>query len=1289
MSKTKLGFLKQFLSIALCVLLLIGIFPVSAFAAGGALGYDRNGTQYTYTIGYMYSGSQGGINRRQIMSEPNNYTTITCPVCGDGGYGTVLAENLYMPCYAYDVPSTGGDMWIRYALVRHRHNNGQLADFNVYVPINVVMYSGCYYGYDTVNPSRSAISAPSGWQKTSARVTFSGGTDSGTSLPDWTATPGNYGSGIHHYEYSLDGGAWIGCPTNDPSVAITKGGETTVTARAVDGAGNASTDTVSAKVYVDNVAPNKPTISPSFGGWTNQNVTVTLKDNGDTYSGVNRTEVSTDGGAYSQYANAVTLSAHGIHTVAGRVVDNVGHISAVEQQKVYIDKVAPTISNVSQTPSENLTMTLNITASDADSGVKGYAVTSANSAPAASAFSTTMPTVNKNGTYYVWVLDNARNLSSCKEVKVTALDSVPPIVTTVETQRTWDAAQNWAKITATDDTSGVVKIGWATSEIGKVNWQNAESTYTFEFAENATYYAFAQDAAGNASAPIEFTINRIDKVNPIVDAADFDTAWTQEKNVTLIGVDKESGVGQYALTKTNAQPTVWQDGNTFSGITENGTYYAWVKDNVQRVSMPFAVRIDTIDRTKPEMDSIVHSSTDNAPEGRFAYSLFNVVDRPTLTARDEIGIKEIQYQFVADETEIVPDKWAVYSETEKPAMIAEFLGTVVGKAVDYAGNESDPIYAKFLFEETNPIASHILSDDGWTNGKVTITVTANDNFSGVRDITLPDGTVVEDDTATYTVNVCGVYDFAIRDNCGNVLNYPVTVKNIDLIAPELSHTLKPDTWTNDKVTIQLTAKDPAPEDGYAPSGVDFITLPDGTVVDGDKADFDVTENGWYEFTVTDKAGNSSDYRVEVKNLDHLAPKAEYTITPENWTNQTVTIKVSTTDPAPDDGYEPSGVKSIQLPDETVVEADSAEFVVKINGSYDFIVIDNAGNKITLTVPVKNIDLIKPTVDFHFAHSEGVSYPDYGEKPEYYNKDITLTASAKDDASGIDRYEYKVADGDWQTFTLEKPPVFTEEQAAMVIVRVGDIAGNVSEEKVRDFLLDKTPPTATHTLTADKSGKVTINFSADSSIAGTGSIVKPDGSVVYAVSETTYEVVKNGEYPFVVWDLCGNKTTYTVPVTQIAVPAKPQKPETPQPTPEVKPQPEPETSKPDTIVEPVPALEKTVQPRLTVMDLLLTLLTMVLAMLSLLRLRKKKHKEDDTENEEKQCSASGYGVWSVVFALLSVLLFFITQPLVWRFRFVDWWTVFFTILAIGNAILLFVSRKKDRCADESEEETVTE
>ena len=36
----------------------------------------------------------------------------------------------------------------------------------------------------------------------------------------------------------------------------------------------------------------------------------------------------------------------------------------------------------------------------------------------------------------------------------------------------------------------------------------------------------------------------------------------------------------------------------------------------------------------------------------------------------------------------------------------------------------------------------------------------------------------------------------------------------------------------------------------------------------------------------------------------------------------------------------------------------------------------------------------------------------------------------------------------------RPPKFTEEQIVPIVVRVWDIAGNVSEEKARDIVLDK-------------------------------------------------------------------------------------------------------------------------------------------------------------------------------------------------------------------------------------------
>ena len=106
----------------LALLLCMTLLASTAFAAGGALGADRNGAPYTYVIGYMYSGSSQTVNTREIFTSPNNYDIWLCPVCGrdplGNSQGTALSPNLYMPCYGYDIAAAGGDMSIRYALVR-------------------------------------------------------------------------------------------------------------------------------------------------------------------------------------------------------------------------------------------------------------------------------------------------------------------------------------------------------------------------------------------------------------------------------------------------------------------------------------------------------------------------------------------------------------------------------------------------------------------------------------------------------------------------------------------------------------------------------------------------------------------------------------------------------------------------------------------------------------------------------------------------------------------------------------------------------------------------------------------------------------------------------------------------------------------------------------------------------------------------------------------------------------------------------------------------------------------
>ena len=1307
----------SFLALLLCVTLLAS----TAFAAGGALGADRNGTQYTYVIGYMYSGSSQTVNTREIFTSPNNYDIWLCPVCGrdplGNSQGTALAADLYMPCYGYDIAAAGGDMSIRYALVRHRHNNGQLSDERVYIPVNVPMYAGCYYGYDLTEPSGVQASAPTGWQRDSAVVRFSGGTDTGTSLPDWSAAPGDYGSGIHHYEYSINGGAWTGCPVGDPTVTITAGGETTVTARVVDGAGNASGQTATAKVYIDPAPPNVPGITLSTEQWTNSTVTAAIKDNGDAHSGVARTEYSLDGGSWTAYSGVLSMADHGKHTVSARAIDNVGRISGTASKTALVDKVAPVISKVEQQPDRGHTeMTLAVTATDADSGVKGYAVTTEEKAPALDSFSADAPKVDHNGVYYIWAADKAGNISAAAKVDVTALDIVPPVVVKVETQRTWDATENWAKVTAQDDNSGVVAIGWAVPD-GVIQWADADSEATFTYTNNGSYNAYARDLAGNVSEPYPFIIDHIDKHSPVIDSVEWDKGWSQSKTITVKAHDTESGLGQYAVTRTADRPAEWQDSNVFANITENGTYYLWAKDNVQRVSAdadggdgdggegtpdpgPEEIVIDTIDRSRPVMDDILHSAADNAPAGMFGYPHFNEVDRPELLAHDladdgwtDSGIKAIYYQFAADEDSLEAD-WLTYDELDKPAMREEYFGNIYAKAEDNAGNVSDAIFAGFMFEQTESVAEKTLTPDHWTNGTVEIGLSTDDNLSGVRDITLPDGSIVDADTAKYTVDKNGVYNFSVRDYCGNILTYPVEVSNIDLLAPAADYEVIPGDWTNKPVTIRVTATDPEPEDGYAPSGVQSITLPDGTVVAGDTADFVADANGKYDFIITDNGGNTFTLHTGVNNIDYLAPEAEYTVTPDVWTNGPAAIHVTATDPKPEDGYAPSGVRSIRLPDGTVVEGDAADFTVSANGTYDFIITDNGGNTVTLHTEVGNVDTARPTVDFHFEPLDGggrTIITEYG-KTEYYNYGVGMNASADDVGSGIERYEYKVGDGKWMAFDPAEPPKFTEEQTVHTVVRVWDVAGNVSEEKARDIVLDKTPPTASHTLTPGRDGKVNINLGTDGSICGIQSITRPDGSVAYGVDTLVFEVDQNGDYDFFVWDRCGNLLKYTVPVDSFAAPVQPKpalsEPEEPKQEPEPEPAPEPE--EPETPVE-LPVQEDI--RALTLADLACTLLSILFAVLVWLRGKKEDDEDADEQAEHMDEEAEeneprGYTVQktvNAVLAVLSVALFFLTQPLVWRFRLVDWWTVLFVLLCGTALAMLIWKRKQENSTEEFDEE----
>ena len=117
--------------------------------------------------------------------------------------------------------------------------------------------------------------------------------------------------------------------------------------------------------------------------------------------------------------------------------------------------------------------------------------------------------------------------------------------------------------------------------------------------------------------------------------------------------------------------------------------------------------------------------------------------------------------------------------------------------------------------------------------------------------------------------------------------------------------------------------------------------------------------------------------------------------------------------------------------------------------------------------------------------------------------------------------------------------------------------------------------------------------------------------------------------------------------------------------------------------------------LTLADLACTLLSILLAILVWLH-GKKDGGEDASEQAErmdkeaKENEPRGHAVQktvNAVLAVLSVVLFFLTQPLVWRFRLVDWWTVLFVLLCGTALAMLIWKRREENDPEEIDEENM--
>ena len=150
-------------------------------------------------------------------------------------------------------------------------------------------------------------------------------------------------------------------------------------------------------------------------GWTNGNVVVTADMSKITIPSGARVQTSKDASQWED-GNSQTFSENGEMYV--RLYDGTNESNYAVAQVSKIDKTKPVINTVTSTQT-----TITIEATDEASGIIGYAVTTSNTEPTefttvtnTASLSTTISDLSVGTTYYVWVKDEAGNISAGKEI---------------------------------------------------------------------------------------------------------------------------------------------------------------------------------------------------------------------------------------------------------------------------------------------------------------------------------------------------------------------------------------------------------------------------------------------------------------------------------------------------------------------------------------------------------------------------------------------------------------------------------------------------------------------------------------------------------------------------------------------------------------------------------------------------------------------------------------------------------------------------------------------------------
>ena len=361
-------------------------------------------------------------------------------------------------------------------------------------------------------------------------------------------------------------------------------------------------------VWKDTISPTTPIIEARVnneswtiydGSWTNNNVYVKLTSTDDG-SGIKQYEWYENGEwttraltTNSSKIGEITYTAQRNETLKFRAIDEAGNVSNESTLTLKIDKDTPTIGSIAGTTEKGNTgkVMVNNIADTGGSGLKGIYISTSSTKPTATNVTWETITdnsftknVNDNGTYYVWVIDNAGNISEVQSCKVSGIVAKVTKVTLTNA-----IVKKGSKITINKNLEGSTEyksISFISGTTAKATIVSETGVATGVAAGTSTITCTVTNYDGTTIkgtciltvVDLQYSPNGGSYALPYTDS----TAGTAtiKSTVTISGAT----TSQYAWTASSkTEPTSWSTYNVATGGTPSktstyaATYYLWNK----------------------------------------------------------------------------------------------------------------------------------------------------------------------------------------------------------------------------------------------------------------------------------------------------------------------------------------------------------------------------------------------------------------------------------------------------------------------------------------------------------------------------------------------------------------------------------------------------------------------------------------------------------------------------------------------------------------------------------------